>query len=101
MSSKQFYPFKDFQSDQIQRSSHKIFRAHSACRNADLNLTPVTQTTNGLIFQIINLLIEFWGVRLTCLDCSNGLNLIIFVGMVMLDSKMYIKIGRASCRERV
>ena len=29
---------------------------------------------------------------MTCLDCNIGLNLIIFVGMVMLDSKMYIKI---------
>ena len=83
MSSKLFYPFKDFQSDQIQRSSRKIFTAHYACRNAALNLTPVTGTTNGFIFQIINLLIEFWGVRLTCLDCNIGLNLIIFVGMVM------------------
>ena len=44
MSSKQFYPFKDFQSDQIQRSSRKIFTAHYACRNANLNLTPVTGT---------------------------------------------------------
>ena len=42
MSSKQFYPLKDFQSDQIQRSSSKIFTAHNACRNADLNLTLVT-----------------------------------------------------------
>ena len=44
MSSKQFYPFKDFQSDQIQRSSRKIFTAHYACKNANLNLTPVTGT---------------------------------------------------------
>ena len=57
MSSKKFNPFKDFQSDQIQRSSRKIFTAHYACKNADLNLTPVTGTTKGLIFQIINLLI--------------------------------------------
>ena len=28
MSSKQFYPFKDFQSDRLQRSSHKMFTAH-------------------------------------------------------------------------
>ena len=70
MSSKQFYPFKDFQSDQIQRSSRKIFTAHYACRNAALNLTPVTGTTNGFIFQIINSLIESCGVRLTCLDCK-------------------------------
>ena len=46
MSSKKFNPFKDFQSDQIQRSSRKIFSAHYACRNAALNLTPVTGTTN-------------------------------------------------------
>ena len=70
MCCKKFNPFKDFQSDQIQRSSRKIFTAHYACRNAALNLTPVTGTTNGFIFQIINSLIESWGVRLTCLDCN-------------------------------
>ena len=68
MSWKQFYSFKDFQSDQIQRSSRKIFTTHYACRNAYLNLTP--GKTNGFIFQIINSLIEFWGVRLTCLNCN-------------------------------
>ena len=36
MSFKKYNPFKDFQSDLIQRSSRKIF---TACRNADLNLT--------------------------------------------------------------
>ena len=61
MSSKKLNPFKDFQSDQIQRSSRKLFTAHYACKNAALNLTPVTGTTNGFIFQIINSLIESWG----------------------------------------
>ena len=73
MSPKKLNPFKDFQSDQIQRSSHKI-SAHYACKNAALNLTPptpVTGTTNGFIFQIINSLIESWGLRLTCFDCNN------------------------------
>ena len=70
MSSKKLNLFKDFQSDQIQRSSRKIFTAHYACRNAALNLTPVTETTNGFIFQIINSLIESWGVRLTWFDCN-------------------------------
>ena len=73
MSSKKLNPFKDFQSDQIQRSSCKMFRiftAHYACRNDALNLTPVTGTTNGFIFQIINSLIESWGVRLTWFDCN-------------------------------
>ena len=70
MCSKKFNPFKDFQSDQIQRSSRKIFTAHYACRNAALNLTPVMGTTNGFIFQIISSLIESCGVRLTCLDCN-------------------------------
>ena len=51
MSSKKLNPFKDFQSDQIQRSSRKIFTAHYACRNAALNLTPVTGTTNGSFFK--------------------------------------------------
>ena len=72
MSSKNLNPFKDFQSDQIQRSSRKIFTAHYACRNAALNLTPVAGTTNGFIFQIINSLIESWGVRLTCFDCKSN-----------------------------
>ena len=45
MSPKKLNPFKDFQSDQIQRSYRKIFTAHYACRNAALNLTPVTGTT--------------------------------------------------------
>ena len=58
VSSKQFYLFNDFQSDQIQRSYRKIFTAYYECRNADLNLTPNTGTTNGFIFQIINSLIE-------------------------------------------
>ena len=61
MSSKKFNPFKDFQSDQIQGSSHKIFTAHCACRNANLNLTIVTGTINGFIFQIFNSFIESWG----------------------------------------
>ena len=69
MSSKKLNPFRDFQSDQIQ-SSRKIFTAHFACRNAALNLIPVTGTTNRFIFQITNSLIESWGVRLTCLDCN-------------------------------
>ena len=70
MSSKNFNSFKDFQSDQIQTSSRKLFTAHYACSNSDLNLTPVTGTTNGFIFQIINSLIESLGVRLTCFDCK-------------------------------
>ena len=48
--SKTFNPFKDFKSDQVQRSAFKIFTAHYAYRNADLNLTPVMGTTNGFIF---------------------------------------------------
>ena len=57
MSSKTFNPLKDFQSDQMQRSSLKIFTAHYAYRNADLNFTPVTGTTDGFIYtnnQFIN-----------------------------------------------
>ena len=68
MSSKKFNPFKDLQSDQIQRGSFKIFTADYTCRNADLNLTVVMVATNGFIFQIINSLIESWGVPLTSLD---------------------------------
>ena len=75
MSSKKLNPFKDFHSDQKQRSSRKIFTAHDVCRNVALNLTPVTGTTNGFIFQIINSLIESLGVRLTWFDCN------VFVGI--------------------
>ena len=50
MSSKKFNPFKDFQSDQWQRSSCKIFTAHYICTNADLNLPLVTGMTNGIHF---------------------------------------------------
>ena len=45
-----------------------------ACRNAALNLKAVTETTNGFIFQIINSLIESWGVRLTWFDCNFSLS---------------------------
>ena len=72
MSSKKFHPLKDFQSVQVQRSSHNVFTAHYVCRNAKLNLTLVTGTTiNGLIFQIINIFINrILGVYLTCFDCN-------------------------------
>ena len=46
MSLKQFHPFKDFQSDQVQRSSREIFPAPYACSHADLNLTLVMGMTN-------------------------------------------------------
>ena len=70
MSSKNFNSIKDFQSVKILTSSRKLFTAHYACSNSDLNLTPVTGKTNGFIIQIINSLIESWGVRLTCSDCN-------------------------------
>ena len=66
-----FNPFKDFQSDQIQRSSRKIFTAQYARRNADLILTLVTGTINGFIVQIINSLMYSWRVRLTLVDCDS------------------------------
>ena len=72
MSSKNINSFKDFQSDQIQTSSRKLFTAHYACSNFDLNLTLVTGTSNGFIFQRINSLTETWGVRLTCFDCKRN-----------------------------
>ena len=61
MSYKKFNIVKDFQSDQIQRSSRKIFTFHFARRNADFNLTLVMGTPNRFTFQIINSLIESWG----------------------------------------
>ena len=65
-----FNPLEDFQSDQMQRSSLEIFTAYCAYRNDDLNLTPVTGTTNGFIFsnnQFINRI--FLGVSLTFFGC--------------------------------
>ena len=62
MSSKKFNSFKDFQSHQIQRSYRKIFPAHYACRNADLNLALFMGSANGFVFQIVNSLTESWGV---------------------------------------
>ena len=53
--------FKDFQSDQIQRSSRQILTPHYAWRNAHLNLTLVTGTTTGFIFQMVASLTESWG----------------------------------------
>ena len=51
MSSKKLNPFKDFQSDQIQRSSRKIFTAHYARRNSDWNWKLVPGTTNRSFFK--------------------------------------------------
>ena len=93
MSSKKLNPFKDFQSDQIQRSSRKIFTAHYPCRNAALNLTPVTGTTNGFIFRIINSLIESWGVRLTWFDCN------LYQILTIIESvPIRVEVGQAGCR---
>ena len=44
------------------------FTAHYACKNVEMNLK--STTANGLNFRIINSLMEFWGVRLTWLDCK-------------------------------
>ena len=90
MSSKNFNSFKDFQSDQIQTSSRKLFTAHYACSNSDLNLTPVTGTTNGFIFQIINSLIESWGVRLTCFDCKEAIFIRLHPNNINRDSGIEI-----------
>ena len=54
---------KIFQSDRIQGRYRKKYTAHYACRNADLNLMLVGATTNGFIFQIIDSLMESWGVH--------------------------------------
>ena len=74
MLSKTFKRFKYFQSDQMQRSSRKIFTVHYACMNADSNLTPVAGTANpGLtdsFFQIINSLMESFVLKLTYLGCK-------------------------------
>ena len=45
---------------------------HCACSNADLNLTLVTGTASGFIFQIISSLIKSLEVRLTCLHCKKN-----------------------------
>ena len=71
MSSKQFYPFKDVQSDQIQRGYCKKSTAYYACRNANLKLTLVATMTNGFLFKIIDSLMVSIGVRLTWRDCKD------------------------------
>ena len=55
------------QSNQVKRTSQESVNEFIIQK---LNLTPVTGTTNGFIFQIINSLIESWGVRLTWFDCK-------------------------------
>ena len=62
MSCNKLNPFKDFQSDQIQRSSRKIFHCSLRMQKCRFEFdTSYTGTTNGLIFQIINSLVESWG----------------------------------------
>ena len=60
-----FIHSKIFQSDWKQRSQCEKFTAHYACRNADLNLRLVVAVSNRFIFQIIDSLMQSWGVRLT------------------------------------
>ena len=69
ISSKEFYPFKDFQSDQIQSTSRKIKYSLLRMQKCRFEFDPSNGTTKGFFFQIINTLTESWGVRLTCLDC--------------------------------
>ena len=60
ISSKQFYPFQDFHSEQIQRSCRKIFTALITHAGMPIKKkTLVMGTTNRFIFQ--NSLIESWG----------------------------------------
>ena len=47
---KKFNPFQDFQSDQIQRSSRKIFTTHYTCRKAEKNLTSSGTTIKWIHF---------------------------------------------------
>ena len=70
MSSKIFNPFKHCQSDQIQRSSRKIFTAHYACRSADLKLTLVSGMDLRIHFSNNQFINRILGVRLTYLDCK-------------------------------
>ena len=44
------------------------FTAYYAYRNVEIHLK--SSTTNGFNFRIINSLMDFWGVRLTWLDCN-------------------------------
>ena len=60
----------------------KFRETHYACKNVEMNDLKSTTanypssgfsrvTANGLNFRIINLLMEFWGVHLTWLDCKH------------------------------
>ena len=53
------------------RSYRKIFPAHYAYRNADLNLTLLWDRLTDSFFKWVNSLTESWGVRLTWLDCKS------------------------------
>ena len=55
MSSKNFNSIKDFHSDQMQTSSRKLFTAHYAGSNNDLNLTLVKGTTNTVSYTHLTL----------------------------------------------
>ena len=57
-----FIHAKIFQSDRIHGGSHNKLTAYYACKNADLNLILVAAMTNGVMFQIINSLMEAMGV---------------------------------------
>ena len=64
------------QSNQVKRTPQEsinefIIQKLNPLLVVDFRLTPVTGTTNGFIFQIINSLIESWGVRLTWFDCKH------------------------------
>ena len=61
-----FHTFKDFSIwPKTAWSQREKFTAHYACRNADLNLRLVAAMLNRFIFQIIDPLMQSWGVRLT------------------------------------
>ena len=61
MSSKQFSPFKDIFRN---LSEYREFTGYYACRIADLNLILAAGTTNRFTFQMVNSLMESWGVHL-------------------------------------
>ena len=62
------------------------FTAHYASRNAKINLK--STTTNAFNFQIINSLMQSWGVRLTWLDCNIKKGTIMMNVMVVILFKL-------------
>ena len=53
---------------EVSLTASRVNSQHYVCKNAEMNLK--STTTKGFNIQIMSLLIQSWGVRLTWLDCK-------------------------------